>query len=340
MFGFNKGKSDYRPQSRLRAKKRNNKKKTLVMILAGILVMLIVVVSCGYIYLHGLLGNASQVVVEEEELAPNASAFDDTDVINIALFGIDTRTDSSEGRSDAIMILTVDKKHNKIKLSSIARDTYVSIDGYGKDKLTHAYVFGGAPLAIRTINQNFEMDITDYVTVNFFGMVEIIDELGGVTIDVSSAEMGVMNTYYIPELNKIGIPCEYITETGTQRLTGAQALAYSRNRYVGGDIERGNRQKEILGALFDEVKKVSVTKYPAIIKKALAHCETSLTNNEILSLAVDAVTNMSAMENFSLPTDNCNPREGTDAYINGVWYYIYDLDTAVSELHGFITENE
>lgn len=340
MFGMNKEKNDFRPQSRLRAKKQNNKKKILVMILAGILVMAVVVVSCGYIYLHGLLDNASQVVVEEEELAPNTTAFEGVDVINIALFGIDSRADSSEGRSDAIMILTVDKKHNKIKLSSIARDSYVNIDGYGKDKLTHAYVFGGAPLAIRTINQNFNMDITDYVTVNFFGMVDIIDELGGVDIDVSSAEMGVMNKYYIPELNKIGIPCEYVTQTGMQRLTGAQALAYSRNRYVGGDVERGNRQKEILNALFGEISKVSVAKYPAIIKMALTHCETSLSNNEILSLAVDAVTNMSAMENFSLPTDNCNPKEGANAFINGVWYYIYDLDTAVEELHSFITENE
>lgn len=329
VFGFQKRKA---------TKKQNNKRKILVITVAGILAMLVVLAVCGFIYANSILGASTQVEVDHEELAVTENAFDKREYINVALFGIDARTDSSEGRSDAIMILTIDKKHNKIKLSSIARDSYVNIDGVGKDKLTHAYAYGGAKLAVKTINQTYGMNITDYVSVNFFGIADIIDEIGGVNIDVDSAEMKVMNQNYVPELNNIGIPCEYITETGMQHLTGSQALAYLRNRYVGGDIGRGNRQKEVLGAIFDEVKKLNVTKYPGLVKMLLSHAETTLSSAEILSLGVDAATNLSEVVNFSLPTDNCNAKYGDDAFINGVWYYIYDLDIAKNELHDFINE--
>ena len=115
----------HRPEGRVMAKKKNDKKKILVMTVAGILVMLVVLVSCGMIYFNDIMNAREHVEMSEEGLSANKNAFEDTEVINIALFGIDARTDSSEGRSDAIMILTVDKKHNKIKLSSIARDSYV-----------------------------------------------------------------------------------------------------------------------------------------------------------------------------------------------------------------------
>ncbi len=256
--------------------------------------------------------------------------------INIALFGLDTRSDKMSGRSDAVIILTIDRVHDKIKMTSIARDSYVKMDGRGQDKLTHAYAFGRAQLAIRTLNQNFDMDIIDYVTVNFFQLVEIIDYVGGVEIDVDSSEMAVMNTNYVTELNQIGIPCDKITKTGKQLLTGAQALAYSRNRYSpGGDVERGNRQKEVLMAAYDKIMASNVLKLSNAVGMLLKNCETSLSNSELLELGAWAIKNSPTIESISLPDSDCNAKGAT---INGAWQYVYDLDIATQKIHDFIKE--
>ena len=117
-------------------------------------------------------------------------------VRNIALLGLDTRQDNNVGRSDAIVILTIDKEHNKLKLTSIARDTYVAIEGHSKDKLTHAYAYGKSQLAVKTLNQNFDLEIKDYVTMNFYGLARVIDYIGGVDINVTEAEkMSLIKTF-------------------------------------------------------------------------------------------------------------------------------------------------
>ncbi|MEE1197781.1 MAG: LCP family protein [Acutalibacteraceae bacterium] len=256
--------------------------------------------------------------------------------INIALFGLDNRSNQMSGRSDAVIILTIDRVHNKIKMTSLARDSYVKMDGHGQDKLTHAYAFGRAQLAVRTLNQNYDMDITDYVTVNFFQMVDLIDYVGGVEIDVDASEMSVMNTHYVNHLNKIGIPCKRITKTGKQLLTGSQALAYTRNRYSpGGDVERGNRQKEVLMAAYEKMMASNVFKLSTAVGMLLKNCETSLSNAELLELGTWAVKNSPTIESISLPDEDCNARGQT---INKVWQYVYDLDIATQKIHDFIKE--
>ena len=313
-----------------------NRQKKAVTILVSIIVVLALILGGGYWYLNNLLNTVNR----GEDFHPDDvgvnSTLEEHEVINIALLGIDTRTESFKGRSDAVIILTIDKEHDKIKMTSIARDSYVDIEDRGYDKLTHAYAYGGARLAIKTINENYDMNITDYVTVNFFGIVEIIDALGGLTVDVDESEKYVMNTEYVPELKAIGIPCKKITKTGPQHLTGSQALAYSRNRYSpGGDAARTGRQREILSLMFEKVKKMGVTKLPGLIKMALGNSETSLTNNEITSLAKWALTNSPTIESLSIPDEDCEEESGK---IEGVWYSIYNLDIATQKIHDFIKE--
>ena len=117
----------------------------------------------------------------------------DSKITNIALFGLDARENEDVGRSDALMILTIDQRHGKLKITSILRDSEVNIDGYGSDKITHAYAYGGPELAIKTLNQNYNLDIEDYVTVNFIQMAEIVDAFGGVEINVTDDEMTEIN---------------------------------------------------------------------------------------------------------------------------------------------------
>lgn len=328
--------------SAAKPKKKMSKSKKIIIAVSVTLAVIAALSAGAYAYMHSILNNVnrpSEGEFNESEVSANTSTFVENNVVNIALYGIDTRTNGFKGRSDSIMILSVDKEHDKIKLISIARDSYVTMEGHGKDKITHAYAFGGAKLALKTLNQNFDMDITDYVTVNFFGITDIIDYLGGIELDVSSAEKDVMNTYYVPELNEIGIKCDYIKKTGMQKLSGSQALAYARNRYTGGDIERGNRQKEVLNAAYTKAKNLGITKYPDLAKLLLKNCETSLTNEEILELAYWAATNSPTIENFSLPDEDCKPKSGSNAMIDGVWYYIYDIDIAKQKIHDYIKED-
>ena len=143
----------------------------------------------GAFYAWRVLGSYEYNPINEDNLAVSAASQQYADkVTNIALFGVDSR--AGEGsRSDAMMILSVDSKRGCIKLSSLMRDAYVAVDGHGQTKLCHAYAYGGPELAVKTINQNFQMDIREYATVNFTQMADIVDAVGGVELEVSEGEM-------------------------------------------------------------------------------------------------------------------------------------------------------
>jgi LCP family protein required for cell wall assembly len=320
-------------------KKRKNKKKKTLIVLASLVLVLAIIAGTLFGYYNSLLNSMSKNELNVDNLGLSGDYFHES-VKNIAVFGLDSRDNNFDGRSDAIIIITIDDVHDKIKMTTVARDSYVEIEGNGKDKITHAHWFGGPELAVKTLNQNFNMEITDYVTVNFFGMVEIIDEIGGVELDVDTQEMNTMNREYVPELNSIGLDCERITTTGLQKLSGAQALAYSRNRYSsGGDIDRGNRQKEVLAAIYHSLTSINANQLHTLVKIVLDNCQTSLSNTEITKLASWAALNMPSIESLSLPDADCNPQYGDAGYVNGIWYFKYDLDVATQKFHNFVNED-
>ncbi|MBP3372409.1 MAG: LCP family protein [Clostridia bacterium] len=339
-----------RPRSKRRRSKRRRTRRMFITLFC-VIIILSGLFSGGLIYVKSLLGQAERVDLNTDDLGivttppTTVSENDDVqqeevpagpEVINFALYGVDTRsTTDTTGNSDVIMIVSVDKTNNKIRLISIARDTYVAVEGYGSTKINHAFSYGGPTLAIKTLNQNFQMDIQDFVAVNFAQVAEIIDYVGGVTVNVDSDERRVANQY-IAELNRIGIPCSEITQTGDVLLSGPQAVAYSRDRYNGNDGARTGRQREVLMALYETAKKQPVTRYPGLVKLVLAQCSTSLTDSEMLELGIWAVTNNATIEQYSFPDGNVNSRGET---INGMWCYVYDLDKATEILHRFIYED-
>lgn len=330
---------DISSSSKKRRKRRRKKKKATVVIATICIVLsaLILIVGSGYFYAFSVLDNVERIPLETEDpIELNIQTSTYSSVKNIALLGIDSRKDNDSGRSDAVLVLSIDKKHNKIKLTSIARDTCVQIDGRGKDKLTHAYAFGKSTMAVKTLNKNFGLEITDYVTINFYEFSRIIDYIGGVEIDVNQKEKDHLNSYIIPKLKKqTDIKCDNISKTGKQHLTGAQALCYSRIRKIDGDIERGNRQKEVLQAMFDQVKDTSVTKLPAVAEMVLSQCQTSLSTQDIMSMGLWAVGSKPSIENMSVPNKEI-PSKGQT--INGSWQYVYDLELASKEMEKFILE--
>lgn len=323
-------------------------KRWLAIFFTSFLSVILIVGVIAASVLSTYLGAIDRDKVSEDDVGVSDEAkdvYDGQDVINIMLFGIDSRSMTEESRSDAMMLLTIDKKHTKIKMTSIARDTYVPIEGYGNDKITHAFVFGwakekdisgGAKLSLKTINNAFNLNVTDYVTANFWALAHIIDYVGGVDIDVDKSEMYNMNKFYIPYMQDIDVECDYIKGTGVQHLTGGQAVAYCRLRFDS-DIKRGERQREVLMAMYEDVKTLSPIKYPELISLILNECSTSLSDKELLSLGMWAVKNIGSLqfENLGLPTDDLNPQ---GKMINGIWYFLYDLDDAAKKIEEFILE--
>ncbi|MBP1744950.1 MAG: cell envelope-related transcriptional attenuator domain protein [Firmicutes bacterium] len=259
-----------------------------------------------------------------EEPSAEAAAEPDPETVNIALFGLDRRDASERGRSDSIIILSIDYEHNKIKLSSIMRDTYVYVAGHGNTKINHAYAYEGPVLAIKTLNSNFDLNIKEFVAVDFEGFKKIIDVLGGVEIEIKS--------YELPTMETVGI-----YEAGTYNLSGEQALAYSRIRHQGnGDYERTDRQRRVLEALFQKIKGGGIIKFPVLVSSLVPYTETSLETDEILNLGTSVFTHsIASLDQVRFPLDSVSEEKT----INGVWYLVTDLETTGEQINEFIYDD-
>ena len=258
-------------------------------------------------------------------------------VVNLIFFGLDRRNSDAASRSDTIMVVSIDYTNKKVKVTSLMRDMYIPIPGKGLNRINAAYAFGGPLLALKTINSDFNLDIKNYVTVDFFGMEKVIDRVGGVQINVSAAEAKVLNGY-LGELNNLNGDTVPNVSAGLQTLNGRQAVAYSRIRYVGNaDYERTERQRRVLNLLFQKIKAQGIVKIPGIISELLPYVETSLTNNEIMDLAVECMKfDTSSIVQFRLPADGCFKSES----IRGMSVLVPDLEKNKSLLHEFIYGKE
>lgn len=311
----------------------------------AVFLVLLILAGGGFIYVFGyMLGGLTvrNITKDKAELGIHEEAQTDGQIKNILLFGLDARENQDEGRSDAMMILTVDNKHGKLKLTSILRDSEVSIDGYGSDKLTHAYAYGGPELAIRTINQNFHLDIQDYVTVNFFQMAEIVDAFGGTRVHVSYEEMNEINANLAllqsESYDANILDTDYLYEDGDLLLNGNQAVAYARIRHLeGGDDVRASRQQNVLKGLVEQMRGKSKLEYPELIHQVMPMCETSLDFMDIMGMTPIMFTDFT-METLAVPGEEENAYgEYND---EGRWVYLYDLELASQHINRFIYEED
>lgn len=297
-------------------------KKVALIVVAVIVALLLAGGILAYSYVHNMLNQVEKVTIDESALGAD-NAGNPSDIINIALFGIDAE-EGETGRSDSIMILTLDKVHNRMKLTSIMRDSYVNIPDYGMDKINHAYAYGGPELAIRTLNENFGLNITDFAAVNFTSMPQIIDQLGGVTIDVTAEEIATGN---IPG----------ITEPGEQVLNGEQALGYSRIRYAtGDDFTRTERQRTVMNQIVTKLAQQPVSSYPTLFNELAPLIQTSLGNNEIISLATEyGSLAKQGIQMARFPLDG----DCTGQMIDGVYYLTFDLATEKEKINAYIFDD-
>lgn len=252
---------------------------------------------------------------------------------NIALFGVDSQDNKIKdkgSRTDCIIIASINSSTKKVKLMSIYRDTYVSIDGE-YDKINAAYSYGGPELALRTINRNLDLNITDFATVNFKALADAVDVLGGIPLTINSEkELENLNAY-IGNMNHInGGNSKKFDKVGTYTFDGNQAVAYSRIRYMeGGDHARANHQRLVLEGIMNAAKKQPL-KLGKLINTVLPQCKTSLSNDDLTKLTL-------SMARCKIEDSQAYPFKSEDERYNGIYYgFPITAKTNVTKAHEYL----
>ena len=258
-------------------------------ILAVVLSAILLVVGSGAVYLFNIRSSISGASIDDSAVSVNK--YLNHDVINLALFGVDGRPDVEGNRSDTIMIISINFKTGKTVLTSIQRDTIARIPANStikKDsytKINAAYSYGGPELAVKTINENYDLNITDYVTISFQCMIDSVNAVGGVTINIKDDSILKYTNKYINDYNQLNnTHAKTLTHTGKNHLNGIQALAYSRNRYSDNDFGRTERQREVFNKIFKKLTKLSSLKLANLVTKIYPNIRTSMSTTELSTM--------------------------------------------------------
>ena len=313
-----------------KAVKKRKKGRFIAIFICEILLLLILVAG---IYIYRKMDKLQFDNSQDENIQQNEEVEIDG-YRNIALFGVDSRQNELEKstHSDTIIVASINNKTKDVKLASIYRDTYVKIPDKNKfDKINAAYFRGGYSLALSTMNKNFDLNIKEYVTVNFKAIVNAIDLLGGITIDVQKNEVKYVNGYTreLNRINKTNVPG--IKAAGKQTLNGTQATAYARIRYTsGGDYKRTERQRIVIDKVFEKLKGAGLSTTNAFINEVFPNIYTNLSKTELLDLAQDILS-------YDIVDQTGFPFE-PDAHTYNKVSYVFpiDLSANVTKLHEFL----
>jgi LCP family protein required for cell wall assembly len=263
-----------------------------------------------------------------------------TGYTNIALFGIDTRDAGMVDngvRSDSIIICSINNDTQEVKLVSVYRDTYLELcnNSTSYEKAAHAYAYGGAQGAVNMLNKNLDLNITDYVAVNFTALTEAIDALGGLDIELKESELYKLNQCIDEQIGVNGIQSDHVTTTGVVHLNGVQATAYARIRSTDeGDITRTWRQRTVISKMIEAAKSAGLSKLLDCIDVVVDDVSSSLTKAEIMSLAKNCF-------DYQLSTTTGFPFTLAAPTMDGVSYVVAcDLATNTTALHQFLFEDD
>lgn len=286
------------------------------------------------------LQEAPVVSEDKEDITVKTLTEEEETYRNIVLFGVDSREKVllNGTRSDTIMIASVNEQTQEVKLVSVYRDTFLNIGEDTYNKANVAYAYGGPSRAVEMLNKNLDLEITDYVTVGFSGLIDTVDAVGGVMIKLTEEEVGYLNSYQIcmaEELGREYIPVEH---AGEQVLNGMQATAYCRIRYTAGsDFKRTQRQREVLIRILEKAKTMSFVEINAAIDAILPKVATSLDMKEILEIAANA-REYTVVDNTGVPFKK--NLVGALVGKKGSCVIPYDLEENVIQLHQFLYHDE
>lgn len=314
-----------------RGKAPRKKRYRFVKVATGFLVVIALLLAGGFVFINNML-NRMQYDIPLEVLGGNTVAesddvdinlvlrnegirkeetvvpvdYDGEDILNFLLIGEEAIGDAegTNGRSDTMIVLTVNLKNNTVKLTSFMRDIYLNIPGYGQNRLNAAFMFGGSELVEKTLNVNYGVYVDGYIKVNFDGFKKIINKVGGVEITLTEAEAEYLNsTNYIKEKKYRNVV------PGTQTLNGSQALGYSRVRYVKGiseenDFGRTARQRMVLTAAYEKIKDLNAFDMLTLVYEVLPYITTNLSKDKLIEYAKMAISlDFETIESYRIPAD-------------------------------------
>lgn len=260
-----------------------------------VLEVLVLVILAGGLYVFSRLNKMQQVNIKPGDVIVNKEVQEKEPEVansytNIALYGVDSREGqlTIDAHSDALMVASINDKTKDVKLVSVYRDTYLDNTNGEYRKATECYFYGGPTRSISMLNKNLDLDIQDYVTVDFNVVADVVDAIGGVEIDVQQDEIKWLNGYQTEGSQVTGKEIVEVTQAGPQTLNGLQTLSYCRIRYTtGDDYKRTERQRTVLNKILEKVKTMPVTTLVGIVNDMFDHISTSLTLPEIIDLAKD-----------------------------------------------------
>ena len=321
-------------ENNMRKKKKMNKGLKIFLIILLVLVIFILGLGvAGYTFVNGKIGKMQKENIDTTAVGINEETKQELKGYrNIALLGIDSRADDYGlgNRSDCMMIASINQETNEIKLISVYRDTYVYVMENGTkrlDKITHAYSYGGAQNTLKSLNEAMDLNITEFVTVNFDAVIAAVDSLGGVYIDIDESEIKYVNDYIDATSESSGVKSSHITHSGRQKLDGVQAVSYTRVRYTtGGDYKRTERMRTVVEAMLSKAKTLNVGQLNSFADTILPKIRTNISTSEIWGL-IPKLASFKVTESIGWPYD-------TKGITLDRWYGVpVTLESNVLQLH-------
>lgn len=328
-------------ENNMRKKKKMNKGLKIFLIILLVLVIFIWGLGiAGYTFVNGKIGKMQKENIDTTAVGINEETKQELKGYrNIALLGIDSRADDYGlgNRSDCMIIASINQETNAVKLISVYRDTYVYVTENGTkrlDKITHAYSYGGAQNTLKSLNEAMDLNITEFVTVNFDAVIAAVDSLGGVYIDIDESEIKYVNDYIDATSESSRVKSSHITHSGRQKLDGVQAVSYTRVRYTaGGDYKRTERMRTVVEAMLSKAKTLNVGQLNSFADTILPKIRTNISTSEIWGL-IPKLASFKVTESIGWPYD-------TKGITLDRWYGVpVTLQSNVERLHKEAFEQE
>ncbi|MDF2865670.1 MAG: LytR family transcriptional regulator [Clostridia bacterium] len=332
-------------------KKDKKKMKNSTKVVLTILVVIVLVIACVLGYIYSKISKINFEAIDKNDLEVNKNIYDEisntiskiefNNVKSVVFFGIDTRDTEGgySGRSDTIMVASINPQNKGVSLVSIPRDTYVNIPGYGKDKINHSYAFGKEQLAIKTINSNFGLNLTEYVTIDFVGLIHVINKLGGIELNITNEELSYINNHSKNSYDMTGNKIKMLTSSGLVTLSGEQALTHSRNRTVGNDFTRASRQRTVIEAIINKLSSLGINDIMSVSDSILSEVKTNINVTEYMGILSKVISEKNTyLKNIvSAQIPSVDYSEGK--MINSVYYFTTDYVKAKADFIKYIYGN-
>jgi len=351
---------NYDIEKKVRKRKKKKNKISLILKIIAIVLFIVILIGVAFagIFVGGKLAKIKFKDLDKDDLSINSELYSEIegltqeeydDVINILLLGSDSKnmSDMYGGNSDCIMIISVNPKYKSIKLISIPRDTAAYIEGEkNRYKINYAFAKGGEQLAVKTINQTFDLNLSEYVTINISAMYDIINELGGIEVEITKEEMKWINEYVDMFYEFSGKPVKKVTKYGKVTLTGEQAAAHVKERMAGsnnkseshGDYGRTVRQREVLTAIISKLASKNMSEISRLIDMILEQVTTNANVTKYMTMLPELVANKDAYLNnitsVMLPRLNYSK----EIYENGAYLYVTDSEKAKRDFIKYMYE--